>query len=88
VLRVVLLFLLAAFVTRAIGRLLGGVVDGAVGRAGGATRRPETRSAAARMVKDPVCGTFIVPGRGPHVTRGGETVWFCSDRCREAFERR
>lgn len=91
-LRFLLLFLLAGVVYRAIGRLIGGVIDGATGRTAG-TSDSRNRAAArepvtpARMVKDPVCGTFLVPGRGPSAERGGETVWFCSERCRETFER-
>ena len=91
-LRFLLLFLLAGFVFRAISRLLGGVIDGAMGRTAGAPgprnrTTPREPAASSRMVKDPVCGTFLVPGRGPSAQRGGETVWFCSERCRESFER-
>lgn len=91
-LRFLLLFLLAGFVYRAIGRLIGGVIDGATGRTGGPPdsrnrTTPREQATPARMVKDPVCGTFLVPGRGPSVQRDGDTVWFCSDRCRDAFRR-
>jgi YHS domain-containing protein len=33
------------------------------------------------MVRDPVCGTFVVQSRALTATAGGETAWFCSNEC-------
>jgi YHS domain-containing protein len=78
--RVLLLFLLAMLVLRAAGRFIGGISQGA--------RQDDRRSPGAspvKMVKDPVCGTFVVPGKALSATADGATLWFCSERCRDAF---
>ncbi len=40
------------------------------------------------QVKDPVCGMAIesATAAGGHVVYGSEEIYFCSDRCRRAFE--
>jgi YHS domain-containing protein len=38
-----------------------------------------------RMVRDPVCGLFLLQERAVEVHLGGETHHFCSEKCREAF---
>jgi YHS domain-containing protein len=82
--RALLLFLLVLLVLRAVWRLMEGVVRGAVGDGG---RPTATRRAppAVKLAKDPVCGTFVVPGKAPSLVRAGETVYFCSDKCRDEF---
>jgi YHS domain-containing protein len=37
------------------------------------------------MVKDPVCGTYVVQGRALTAVRGGQTAWFCSSECQRAW---
>ena len=86
-LRALFLFLLVLFLARAIWKLLEGILRGAVesdGPAAGRRRDP----AAVKMVQDPVCGTFVVPGRSPSLVRAGETLYFCSDGCRATFAAR
>jgi YHS domain-containing protein len=78
--RVLLLFLLAMLALRAAGRFLGGLSQG--------VRQDDRRSrgeSPVKMVKDPVCGTFVVPGKALSATADGATVWFCSERCRATF---
>lgn len=86
--RFLLLFLLAMFLARAVWRLLGGVVEGAVRSAGPAEPPRRTATPSVKMVKDPVCGTFVVPGKAVELVRAGETHWFCSERCRAEFAKR
>lgn len=39
------------------------------------------------MARDPVCGTEVPEEKAPYrVRQGGETFYFCSERCRSAFE--
>lgn len=38
-----------------------------------------------QLVRDPICGTFVVPARALPLNRGGETQYFCSERCRERY---
>ena len=87
-LRVVLLFILATLLVRAVGRFLGGLMQGAAGPAA-APRRPSRQvDVPVKMAKDPVCGTFVVPGKALSLASGRDTVWFCSEACRDAFGRR
>jgi YHS domain-containing protein len=88
-LRVVLLVLLATVVARAFWRIVGGVVEGITGG------RPGDRAPARgiQMVRDPVCGAFVVPDRAValddhRARRGRERLYFCSDRCRDAYRAR
>lgn len=81
--RVLLLFLLAMLAIRAAGRFIGGLSQG--------VRQDGKRSRGAspvKMVKDPVCGTFVVPGKALSAAADGATVWFCSERCRDTFAAR
>ena len=78
--RFLLLFLLAMLVLRAVWRLLGGIIDGAGGSRRGVPER------GARMVRDPICGTFVVQSRALSASARGETAWFCSDACRRRWQ--
>ena len=84
-LRTLLLFVMVLLVMRAVGA--------PVRRPG--RRRPRRRvggagrgQAPVKMTKDPVCGTFVVPGKALSLSAGGATHWFCSERCRAEFASR
>ena len=64
--RFALFLLLAIFVARAFWRLVDGIVEGARGRPRG-TSAPQR---GVSMVRDPVCGTFIVPERAVTIADG------------------
>ena len=83
--RLILFFLLILFLGRAVWRLLVGVVEGASGARTGRTGVPRQ---GARMVRDPVCGTFVVQSRALTADRGGQTAWFCSEDCRRRWQAR
>jgi len=40
------------------------------------------------MVRDPVCGTFVLPSRSVSMRDRSGTHHFCSDRCRQAYQQR
>ncbi len=80
--RFLLLCLLAMLVARAIRRFLAGVVQGATRPGGGP---PEQ---GVRMIRDPVCGTFVVPSRAITAGSGAEVRYFCSIKCRDAYRAR
>ncbi|MGQ0735347.1 MAG: hypothetical protein ACT4QD_17060 [Acidobacteriota bacterium] len=82
-LRNLLLLLLIVLVARALWRLFGGIVQGASGGTGASTRRASPP--AMKMMRDPVCGTYVVPGKALEVARGRETIYFCSEECRDRF---
>lgn len=39
----------------------------------------------AEMVKDPACGIYTPRDSAIAARAGGEAVYFCSERCREAY---
>ncbi len=83
-LRFALLLLLAIFLTRALWRLVSGVVDGIAG-----PKAPGRRSQhAVQMARDPVCGTFVVPGRAVSLMERDGPVYFCSPACRDRYRAR
>lgn len=81
--KLIILLLLVVLVGRAIWRLVGGIVDGAASWTGRVDQQPD-----ARMVKDPVCGTYVVPSRALTASRGAETAWFCSPECQRTWQQR
>jgi YHS domain-containing protein len=78
--RFALFLLLAIFVARAFWRLVDGIVERARGRSRGTS--PQR---GVSMVRDPVCGTFIVPERAVTIVDGRTTVSFCSETCRDKY---
>ena len=83
-------YLLLAILILMIARAFWRVVDGILEAAGGTTRQQQRRRSvpATKLVRDPVCGTWV-PERSPNfLTSGGTTHYFCSDKCREAFSRK
>ncbi len=76
-------FLLILAVARAVWRLAKGVLEGA-----GYRRVDGSARVGVKLVRDPVCGTYVSPASAPLLRIGGETLYFCSDRCRREFERR
>ena len=83
--RTLLLFLLMLALARALMRFVGGVVQGASSQAGPAGRTPPTTRVPKKMIQDPVCGTYVLPGKALELSRGRETVFFCSDACRQKY---
>ena len=79
--RFILFSLLITLLIRAAIRFFGGIVEGASG-----VRK--ATPATTRMVKDPVCGTYVVPSKALTASRGDETAWFCSPECQHAWQRR
>ncbi len=77
--RLVLWSILILLALRAISRLARGVIEGA-----GYTRDPRSVQGVA-LVKDPVCGVFVVPGKALALGSGRDTKFFCSEKCRQAY---
>jgi YHS domain-containing protein len=79
--RLILIAIVLALVTRVLWRLGAGILQGlAAGPAG--TRVPRR---GVRMVRDPVCGTFVLPDRAVTMTAGGPPLYFCSADCRDRY---
>lgn len=85
--RILLWVLLIGLAFRAIARLVRGVAEGA----GGPEPRPGRRNGSTTpargevMVRDPVCGTFVVPSQAKSVRDRLGTHHFCSDKCRNEY---
>lgn len=82
VLRLLQLLLILAL-ARALWRLAKGVLQGA-----GYQRVDGPRASAVKLVRDPTCGTFVSPASALATRLGGETHYFCSEKCRREYERR
>ena len=58
-----------------------GHIEGVTGRPRGA----QTPERGASMVRDPVCGTFVIPARAVTIVDGRTRVYFCSESCRDKY---
>jgi YHS domain-containing protein len=84
-LRAVLLFVLITLIARIFWRVVGGVLEGLSGQPGPA--RPGSRAPArgVQMVRDPVCGIYVIPNSALALTHGSRQVYFCSADCRDKY---
>lgn len=82
--RFVLLLILSVVVARAFWRVVDGVVEGLGSRPG--SRGVPDRG--VQMVRDPVCGTFVVPDHAVTITVGRQRLYFCSDSCCDKYRAR
>jgi hypothetical protein len=73
-LRLVVVYL----VLRGISRLVQGIGEGL--RAPRDAQRP-----AVPLVRDPICGTFVVSSRALTSGSGSDMRFFCSEKCRRAY---
>ena len=80
----ILKVLLIIFIVRALWRLFVGVSAGLHGRSVTGNRQGQVGVALSR---DPVCGTYVVPGRALALRDGSLVRYFCSERCRDQFAR-
>jgi uncharacterized protein len=84
--RLALFIVLAVFVARAFWRLVDGIVEGVNGRP--ARGRTPAATRGVQMVRDPVCGTFVLPDHSLMLADGGHDVFFCSAACRDKYRSR
>ena len=82
--RLALFIILAFFIGRALWRLLDGIIEGATGSRGGG----QVPQRGVPMVRDPMCGTFVVRDRALTLTDGRTELFFCSDACRDKYRKR
>ena len=80
--RVILLTILLIVVGRLFWRLMDAVLAGARGDAGSGRRG----GAPVKLVREPVCGTYVPPRAALSVIAGGSTHYFCSEECRAKFK--
>ena len=81
--RIVIYLALIILLSRALSRLWGGIVEGLTGEPPRTSSRVPQRGVA--MVRDPVCGTFVVPDRALMLSVGRQELYFCSTACRDKY---
>ena len=83
-LRLTLFIVFAIIVARGFWRLVDGILEGVAGR------RPRSRAPArgVQMVRDPICGTFLLPDHALTLADGRAQLFFCSDSCRDKYRAR
>jgi YHS domain-containing protein len=76
--RLILWAILILFLVRALARLTRGMLDGA-------GYRRDRAAPSVGLVKDPVCGVFVVPSKALTSGAGAAVKYFCSEKCRQAW---
>jgi YHS domain-containing protein len=61
-------------------------VDGIIEAFGGLPQKSRQKR-PMKLVRDPVCGTWVAPHNSLGLRAGEVTHYFCSDNCREAFRK-
>lgn len=74
--------LIILLIVRALWKLVGGIVQGAL------SAGPEPPGQGVALVRDPVCGTYVVPSKALSARAGDDVAYFCSEKCRAAFAAR
>ena len=92
----ILRFILLIVVIWVVFRFLGGIIDGISG--GGSRGRSRVRhrsgggpgggAASVPLVRDPICGTYVVREKALTAGSGDRMQYFCSEKCRDEFARR
>jgi YHS domain-containing protein len=80
--RFILWSILLTLLLRSLSRLMHGILEGA-----GYTR-DSTPQKSVGLVRDPVCGVFVVPGQALAVGDGSSRRYFCSEKCRREWKGR
>ncbi len=82
--RLALFIVLAIFVARAFWRLVDGFFEGVTGK----RKRSQAPTTGVQMVRDPVCGMFLLPEHALTLEDGPSRLFFCSDACRDRYRAR
>ena len=81
--RFVLLTIVFLLLVRVAWRLLGGILEGL----SAAPQGTRVLRRGGRMVRDPVCGMFILPDSAVTVGSRDHPLYFCSTACRDKYQR-
>jgi YHS domain-containing protein len=79
VIKFLVLAILVLLIARTFWRVVDGIMDGARERRRGSSPSP------MKLVRDPVCGTYVAPNTSVSLTDGGTTHYFCSEDCRAKY---
>ena len=78
--RLILWAVLFLIVVRLLWRFVRGIFEGMSSQRPGAGQ-PK----AVGLVRDPVCGMFVMPSNALTLGTGANTKYFCSEKCRQAY---
>jgi YHS domain-containing protein len=76
----ILKFVLVLLIVRAVLMLVRGVIQGASGESRAGTARQ-----GVQLVRDPVCGVYVTPGKAITERSGVGMAYFCSEKCRKEW---
>jgi hypothetical protein len=80
--RFILWSILLTLLLRSLSRLMSGILEGA------GYSRSSAAPKSVGLVRDPVCGVFVVPGQALSAGEGSATRYFCSEKCRREWKGR
>jgi YHS domain-containing protein len=80
--RVILWIILATIIVRITWRFVHAIMEGA-GMVRGSGSAP-----SVKLVRDPVCGVYVIPSQALTAGSGASTQYFCSEKCRNEWKRR
>jgi YHS domain-containing protein len=80
--RFILWSILLTLLLRSLSRLIHGILEGA-----GDTRDAIPQKSVG-LVRDPVCGVFVVPAQALASGEGSSRRYFCSEKCRRDWHNR
>jgi len=81
--RFLLLAILLTLAARMFWQMVEGAIEGYTGQPRGRSSRVPAKG--VQMVRDPVCGTFVVPADAISISEQGRQISFCSARCRDQY---
>lgn len=79
--RILLWVVLALVIARLAWRLVAGVLQGMGYQPGGSGKQ------SVGLVRDPICGMFVVPSNALTSGSGANTRYFCSEKCRKEYSK-
>jgi YHS domain-containing protein len=81
----VLRAILFLIVLRLVFRFIASVMEG---MSPASSQQKAGKKKSVPLVKDPVCGTYVVRERALTLDAGKQTQYFCSERCRDQYVQR
>jgi YHS domain-containing protein len=79
--KLIIYLVLLLIIGRMVWRFMYAIFEGA-----GMLKGPRERErAAVKLVRDPVCGVFVVPSQALTLGSGTSTRYFCSEKCRQQW---
>ena len=82
-LRLIIWLVLLFILGRLLWRFMYALFEGA-----GMLKERKGEPAAVKLVRDPVCGVYVVPTKALTSGTGEATQYFCSEKCRQEWKSR